>query len=184
MMPLDEILKDKQSVAVVDNFWGDSGKGKLIDYLLSKGDYRMVVRFNGGNNAGHTIKVGNVELISHIIPSIQFNPEVKGVIGNGCVIDLESLFKEIDELEQTGIKIKDRLYLSGSANIITNEHVREDLKNSKVGTTGRGIGPAYSDKVARTGIRINDLFDMTLLKDEHKEFYEYFIDSGLINRLY
>lgn len=183
MYLLEERLAGKQSVAILDNFWGDGGKGAWIDYLLSHFDFDMVVRFGGGDNAGHTIKVGDAQLISHLVPSMQFNPKVKGVIANGVVVNLEGLFKEIDELKERGIDLTGRLFISGAAHVIADYHREADSKDKKVGTTGKGIGPAYADKALRTGVRVNDVFDIDWLKKEHEQFYNYFLKKDVFGRL-
>jgi adenylosuccinate synthase len=148
---------------VIGAQWGDEGKGKIIDYLSEKSDY--VIRFNGGNNAGHTVinKLGKFAL--HLIPSGIFHPKTKVIIGNGVVIDLQSLLEEIDMLEKNKIKLKDRLFVSPRCHLIMPYHklldsLYEKAKGkNKTGTTGRGIGPVYSDKVSYNGIRIADLIN-------------------------
>src|SRR4030042_638785 len=143
---------------VIGTQWGDEGKGKVVDYFAKDADY--VVRFQGGNNAGHTIKVGEEVYKLHIVPSGVIQGKI-GVVGNGCVIDPEVLIHELDELIKRGIKPK--LLISDRANIIIPYHKILDgaeeqyLGDKKIGTTKRGIGPCYSDKVARNGIRAIDL---------------------------
>jgi len=143
---------------VIGTQWGDEGKGKIVDYFAKNTDY--VVRFQGGNNAGHTIKVGENVYKLHIVPSGVIQGKI-GVVGNGCVIDPEVLIHEIDELIKRGIKPK--LLISDRANIIMPYHKILDgaeeqfLGDKKIGTTRRGIGPCYSDKIARNGIRAIDL---------------------------
>ena len=157
--------------------WGDEGKGKATDLLGSRVDY--VVRYQGGNNAGHTVVIGDKKFALHLLPSGILSPEVVPVIGNGVVIDLAVLFHEIDGLEAQGIDTS-KLVISANAHVITPYHVTLDkvterfLGKSKIGTTGRGIGPPYSDKVARVGIRIQDLFDEKILKDK--------VEGALINK--
>ena len=157
--------------------WGDEGKGKATDLLGSRVDY--VVRYQGGNNAGHTVVIGDKKFALHLLPSGILSPEVVPVIGNGVVIDLAVLFHEIDGLEAQGINTS-KLVISANAHVITPYHVTLDkvterfLGKSKIGTTGRGIGPTYSDKVARVGIRIQDLFDEKILKDK--------VEGALINK--
>ncbi len=149
---------------VIGTQWGDEGKGKVVDYFAKDADY--VVRFQGGNNAGHTIKVGEEVYKLHIVPSGVIQGKI-GVIGNGCVIDPEVLIHEIDELIKRGIKPK--ILISDRANIIMPYHKILDgaeeqyLGDKKIGTTKRGIGPCYSDKVARNGIRTIDLINMDVL---------------------
>ncbi|MCX6665182.1 MAG: adenylosuccinate synthase [Euryarchaeota archaeon] len=149
---------------VIGTQWGDEGKGKVVDYFSKHADY--VVRFQGGNNAGHTIKVGEEIYKLHVTPSGVIQGKI-GVIGNGVVIDPESLLKEIEDLTKRGIKPK--LLISDRAHIIMPYHKILDgaeeqyLGDKKIGTTKRGIGPCYSDKVARNGIRTNDLLDKNTL---------------------
>jgi adenylosuccinate synthase len=149
---------------VIGTQWGDEGKGKVVDYYSKNADY--VVRFQGGNNAGHTIKVGEEVYKLHVVPSGVIQGKT-GVIGNGVVIDPEVLLQEIDELIQRGKKPK--LFISDRANIIMPYHKILDgaeeqyLGDKKIGTTKRGIGPCYSDKVARNGIRAIDLTDRETL---------------------
>lgn len=148
---------------VIGSQWGDEGKGKIIDYLASSSDF--VVRYHGGNNAGHTIvnKFGKFAL--HLIPSGIFSPKSKAVISNGTVLDLEVLLSEIEMLDKAGFKLKDRLFISPRCHIIFPYHkiierVYEDAKGkAKTGTTGRGIGPVYADKVSYQGIRLIDLLN-------------------------
>lgn len=148
---------------VIGAQWGDEGKGKIIDYLSSKSDY--VIRFHGGNNAGHTVinKLGKFAL--HLIPSGIFHPKTKAVIGNGVIVDLQVLIEEIEMLKRNGIKIKNKLFISPRCHLIMPYHklldsLYEKAKGkNKTGTTGRGIGPTYSDKVSYNGIRIADLMN-------------------------
>ena len=141
--------------------WGDEGKGKATDLLGSRVDY--VVKFNGGNNAGHTVVIGDEKYALHLLPSGILTPGVVPVIGNGVVIDLGVLFHEIDGLDARGVDTS-RLVVSANAHVIpsynrTLDKVTERFLGSrKIGTTGRGIGPAYEDKIARRAIRISDLF--------------------------
>ena len=144
-----------KNTIVVGAQWGDEGKGKIID-ILSK-DADIVVRYQGGNNAGHTVVKNNGEFILHLIPSGIFNPKSFCVLGNGVVIDPEALITEIRGLESKGIKVKGRLFVSDRAHLIfpyhrTSDTLREDKKGlTKIGTTGRGIGPSYGDKALRSG---------------------------------
>ncbi len=156
-------------IVVVGTQWGDEGKGKVIDYLSPISD--AVVRFQGGNNAGHTIVIGKEKFILHLVPSGIFWKK-QCVIGNGVVIDPEVLKKEIELLERRGFITGKNLLISKKAHIIMPYHkkidiAREKLRGkSKIGTTGRGIGPAYEDKVARLGIRVADLFDEDVLSEK------------------
>lgn len=160
--------------AVVGVQWGDEAKGKIVDYLAERVD--CVVRFQGGNNAGHTVVAKGSEYILHLVPSGIVHPKVTCIIGNGTVIDPRILIREIDELSARNIDFTDRLWISDSAHIIMPYHrmldgVEEDHRRQwRVGTTGRGIGPAYSDKVARNGIRAGDLIDESLFREKLVEF--------------
>jgi adenylosuccinate synthase len=155
------------AVVLVGAQWGDEGKGKATDLLGSRVDY--CVRYQGGNNAGHTVVIGDQKFALHLLPSGILTPEVTPVIGNGVVIDVAVLFEEIDGLEAQGIDTS-RLLISANAHLITPYHVTLDkvterfLGNSKIGTTGRGIGPSYADKISRLGIRVQDLFDEKILR--------------------
>ncbi len=153
-------------VVLIGAQWGDEGKGKATDLLGSRVDY--VVKFNGGNNAGHTVVIGAEKYALHLLPSGILTPGVTPVIGNGVVIDLDVLFEELDTLISRGVDVS-RLLVSGSAHIIpgydrTIDRVGERfLGKRKIGTTGRGIGPTYADKINRVGIRVWDLFDEKIL---------------------
>jgi adenylosuccinate synthase len=155
------------AVVLVGAQWGDEGKGKATDLLGSRVDY--CVRYQGGNNAGHTVVIGDKKFALHLLPSGILTPEVIPVIGNGVVIDVAVLFEEIDGLEAQGINTSN-LLISANAHLITPYHVTLDkvterfLGNSKIGTTGRGIGPSYADKISRLGIRVQDLFDEKILR--------------------
>lgn len=155
------------SVAAIGAQWGDEGKGKLVDYWAEHAS--MVVRVQGGNNAGHTVKIKNKSVILHLIPSGILHPGVKCVIGNGVVVDPTVLIKEIDELNAGGDTVDpSNLFISHIAHVILPYHkaidnARERLRGaSAIGTTGRGIGPAYEDKVRRSGIRMADLVEPEL----------------------
>ena len=150
--------------------WGDEGKGKIIDVLAPHVDY--VVRYQGGNNAGHTVWVKGEQFILHLIPSGILRPGARCVIGNGVVIDPKVLLEEISKLEKRGIKLKGRLFISELAHLIFPYHrlldrLKEEQRGkARIGTTGRGIGPAYIDKATRTGIRMADLLDTKVFKDK------------------
>jgi adenylosuccinate synthase len=152
---------------IIGTQWGDEGKGKVVDYFSNDAEY--VVRFQGGNNAGHTIKVENEIYKLHIIPSGVIRGKI-GVIGNGCVLDPIILLKEIDELKKRNINPK--IFISDRVNIIMPYHKildgadEKDLGDKKIGTTKRGIGPCYSDKIARKGIRAIDLLNKESLKSK------------------
>lgn len=158
--------------AVIGAQWGDEGKGKIIDYLSEKSDY--VIRFHGGNNAGHTVinKFGKFAL--HLIPSGIFHSKTKVIIGNGVIVDLQVLLEEIKMLEKCKIKLKNKLFISPRCHLIMPYHkfldsLYEKAKGkNKTGTTGRGIGPTYSDKVSYNGIRIADLMDSKKFSEKLK----------------
>lgn len=149
--------------------WGDEGKGKATDVLADRIDY--CVRFNGGNNAGHTIVIDGETYAMHLLPTGILTPGVTAVIGNGVVIDLAVLFEEIDLLAARGVDVS-RLVVSANAHVITGYHRTIDkvterfLGKARIGTTGRGIGPAYADKMSRVGIRVQDLFDEKILRQK------------------
>ncbi len=155
------------AVVVIGSQWGDEGKGKATDQLGSQVDY--VVKFNGGNNAGHTVVIDGEKYALHLLPSGILSPGVIPVIGNGVVIDIEVLYEELDALEARGVDTS-KLLISGSAHVIpsynrTMDKVSERfLGKRRIGTTGRGIGPTYSDKINRVGIRVWDLFDEKILR--------------------
>ena len=170
------------NTVVVGTQWGDEGKGKVVDMLTARAD--LVVRFQGGANAGHTLVVEGKQFIFHIVPSGILYEDKKCLIGNGLVVDPHVFFEEIDKLEKAGIPIgPDRLSISSKVQIIMPYHkavdlARENAKGkAKIGTTGRGIGPCYEDKVARTGIRAVDLTEPEVLEEkvraalEEKNFY-------------
>ncbi|MFL5580593.1 MAG: adenylosuccinate synthase [Gemmatimonadaceae bacterium] len=147
-----------RTLVVVGAQWGDEGKGKLVDVLAERADW--VVRYQGGANAGHTIHVGDRTLVLHQIPSGILHPGVRCAIGNGVVLDPDTLFDEIEMLVQGGIDVEGRLYISDRAHLVLPYHKLVDAESpasKAVGTTGRGIGPAYEDKVARRGVRVLDL---------------------------
>ncbi|MCC5794443.1 MAG: adenylosuccinate synthase [Chromatiales bacterium] len=152
-----------KSVIVVGIQWGDEGKGKIVDLLTSEAE--AVVRFQGGHNAGHTLIIGGEKTVLHLIPSGILRPDVSCIIGNGVVLHLPSLLREIDALEERGVRVCERLRISPSCPLILPSHIaldraREEARGSKaIGTTGRGIGPAYEDKAGRRSLRVADLFD-------------------------
>ena len=156
-------------IVLIGAQWGDEGKGKATDLIGTKVDY--VARFNGGNNAGHSVVVGDESYALHLLPSGIINPNLTPVIGNGVVVDPEVLFEEIDGLESRGIDCS-HLLVSEAAHIIAPYHRTLDkvterfLGKHKIGTTGRGIGPAYADKINRIGIRVHDLFNADHLHDK------------------
>lgn len=158
------------NIIVFGTQWGDEGKGKIVDILTEQAD--IIVRFQGGNNAGHTLVTSNKQFILHLIPSGILHPEKKCLIGNGVVLDPGVFCSEIDKLQESGITINpDRLAISKKTHLIMPYHkhldqARETAKSgkNKIGTTGRGIGPCYEDKMARVGIRAGDLQDKELLR--------------------
>ncbi len=155
------------SIAIVGSQWGDEGKGKIVDVLAEKAD--MVARYSGGTNAGHTVIFSGNTFKMHLIPSGIFYPHVICIMGNGMVIDPPELMKEIKQVCERGISVDNRLFISDRAHLIMPYHImldgleEEQRGSSSIGTTRRGIGPAYVDKIARTGIRAGDLTDRNLL---------------------
>ena len=150
--------KNTRTVVVVGAQWGDEGKGKLVDVIAERADW--VVRYQGGANAGHTVKIGDRQFVLHQIPSGILHAGVRCAIGNGVVLDPDTLFTEIDELVRDGVDVEGRLYVSDRAHLVLPYHKTvdgESAASKAIGTTGRGIGPAYEDKVARRGVRVLDL---------------------------
>jgi len=153
---------------VIGSQWGDEGKAKMIDYFTRDAD--VVVRYQGGANAGHTVVVNGKKYIFHLVPSGILHENKVCVIGNGLVLDPLQLIEEINKLEIEGIEVKNRLFISDAAHLIMPYHkvldsAMEELREDKLGTTNRGIGPCYSDKCLRIGIRVGDIFDETALKE-------------------
>jgi len=151
------------NLAVLGAQWGDEGKGKIVDLLTARFD--LVARYQGGHNAGHTVYVNGTKFVLRLIPSGILHPDVTCVIGNGVVVDPQALFSELDELTRNGIDVRNRLFVSDKAHLILPYHRDLDLLSEarrgerKIGTTSRGIGPAYEDKIGRRGIRAGDLAD-------------------------
>ena len=141
---------------VVGMQYGDEGKGKLVDFLAKNADY--VVRYQGGNNAGHTVVINGEETILHFIPSGAFHDNIC-VMGNGVVLDLEEFKKEVDMLKEKGVDVSERMLISENAHLILPADV-EDSKNDKIGSTGKGIAPAYTNKYAKTGLRVRDIINV------------------------
>ncbi len=169
------------NIVIVGTQWGDEGKGKMIDIVSREVDY--IVRYQGGNNAGHTVVVGDKEYIFHLIPSGILHRSKICCIGNGVVIDPQVLRQEIDGIKKAGVRIDGRFKISSLAHVIMPYHrildrLRETKRSNKIGTTGRGIGPCYADKIARCGIRITDLLAPEALRhkleDNLKEKNEIF----------
>ncbi|MBT9546631.1 MAG: adenylosuccinate synthetase [Candidatus Sericytochromatia bacterium] len=156
---------------VVGAQWGDEGKGKIVDFLSESADY--IVRYQGGNNAGHTVIVGPETFKLHLVPSGICRGK-QSVLGNGVVINPVALAQEIKQLEARGIEVQGKLWLSSRAHLILAEHIQRDMaqeeaRSTKVGTTGKGIGPAYTDKITRKGIRLGEwTYSETLSSEEHE----------------
>ncbi len=173
------------AIAIIGAQWGDEGKGKATDVLGSRVDY--VVKFNGGNNAGHTVVIGDQKYALHLLPSGILTPGCTPVIGNGVVVDLGVLFEEIDGLEARGVDTS-LLKVSASAHVIASYNKTLDkvterfLGSRRLGTTGRGIGPTYADKMNRIGIRIQDLFDEKILQAKVEGVLE--LKSQLLTKIY
>jgi adenylosuccinate synthase len=157
------------AIVIIGAQWGDEGKGKATDLLGGRTDY--VVKFNGGNNAGHTVVVGKEKYALHLLPSGILTPGVIPVIGNGVVVDIEVLFHELTALSARGVDVS-KLMVSANAHVITQYHRTLDkvterfLGKRQIGTTGRGIGPTYADKINRVGIRMQDIFDEKILRQK------------------
>ncbi len=166
-----------KNVVVLGTQWGDEGKGKIVDLLTDQAS--TVVRFQGGHNAGHTLVIEGHKTVLHLIPSGILRDHVQCLIGNGVVLSPEALLKEIGELEGKGVPVRERLKISPACPLILSYHVALDQAreakrgNDKIGTTGRGIGPAYEDKVARRGLRLGDLQDRQRFARKLKEVMEY-----------
>lgn len=165
-----------KNVVVIGAQWGDEGKGKVVDWLTER--VNGVVRFNGGHNAGHTLVINGNKTILRLIPSGIMHPESICYLGNGVVFSPEAFFREVDELKSHGVDAEPRLRVSGNCSLIMPYHVALDhareaaLGDKKIGTTGRGIGPAYEDKVARRGVRVADLYNVPLFVERVKAAME------------
>lgn len=152
-----------KNVVVVGAQWGDEGKGKVVDWLTEK--VQGVVRFNGGHNAGHTLVINGNKTVLRLIPSGVMHAHVKCYIGNGAVVSPEALLREIDDLKSHGVDAENRVFVSGQCPLVLPYHIALDhareaaLGDKKIGTTGRGIGPAYEDKIARRALHVKDLCD-------------------------
>ncbi|MDH3638484.1 MAG: adenylosuccinate synthase [Gammaproteobacteria bacterium] len=164
-------------VVLVGTQWGDEGKGKIVDLLTDRAD--AVVRFQGGHNAGHTLVIDGVKTILHLIPSGILRPGVKCLIGNGVVLSPQALWQEIQEVEDNGVDVRSRLFVSEACPLILPYHIALDAARERargktaIGTTGRGIGPAYEDKVARRGVRFGDMVHSLAFTDQLREVGEY-----------
>ena len=173
------------AIVLIGAQWGDEGKGKATDLLAERIDY--VVKFNGGNNAGHTVVIGDEKYALHLLPSGILTPGVTPVIANGVVIDISVLFAELDALNSRGINTS-KLRVSANAHVITDYHRTLDkvterfLGKRQIGTTGRGIGPTYADKINRVGIRIQDIFDEGILRQKVEAALD--IKNHLLAKIY
>lgn len=172
------------TIVVVGAQWGDEGKGKIVDIL--SGDADMIIRYQGGHNAGHTVVIDNEQYILHLIPSGILRPEKVCVIGNGVVVDPDALIEEISGLAKRGVTVEQRLFISRNAHLIMPYHraIERETERQRgarrIGTTGRGIGPAYVDKIARIGIRVADLLDAGIFKEKlsvNLNEINYFLES-------
>ena len=157
---------------VVDLQYGDCGKGKVTHHLCKTGEYTHVIRYNGGCNAGHTIFHRGKKFITHHIPAGVFFG-IRSIIGPGCVVNVEQFFKEIEELKAGGIDTDGLVFIAKNAHIITQNHIEEEARETKIGTTKRGNGPAYRDKFARTGVRAENVPELrSYLIDIYEELHE------------
>ncbi len=167
----------KRNIVVIGTQWGDEGKGKIVDLLTDR--VAAVVRFQGGHNAGHTLVIDGQKTVLHLIPSGILREDVECLIGNGVVLAPDALEKEVGQLESTGLPVQSRLKISDACPLILDYHVALDQAreiargNKAIGTTGRGIGPAYEDKVARRGLRAGDFRNMSQFKEKLKETLSY-----------
>ena len=182
----------QNNVVVIGTQWGDEGKGKIVDWLTDQAD--AVVRFQGGHNAGHTLVIGQEnnqkEFKLNLVPSGIIRENTQCFIGNGVVLDINHLKNEIQMLEQDGIRVSDRLFISSGCPLILDCHIKLDqareqkrAKDKKIGTTGKGIGPAYEDKVSRRALKVYDLFDIETLKEKLADLLTYhnFVLTNYLN---
>lgn len=166
-----------KNLVIVGTQWGDEGKGKIVDLLTDR--VRAVARFQGGHNAGHTLVIGGKKTVLHLIPSGILRKDVMCLIGNGVVLSLPALFKEMDELAQNGVDVASRLRVSESCPLILPYHAALDVAREKavgsraIGTTGRGIGPAYEDKIGRRTVRVLDLFEPKIFAEKLSQVMEF-----------
>jgi len=183
----------QNNVVVIGTQWGDEGKGKIVDWLTDQAD--AVVRFQGGHNAGHTLVIGQgnnqKEFKLNLVPSGIIRENTQCFIGNGVVLDINHLKNEIQMLEQDGISVSDRLFISPGCPLILDCHIKLDqareqkrAKDKKIGTTGKGIGPAYEDKVSRRALKVYDLFDIETLKEKLADLLTYhnFVLTNYLNK--
>ena len=183
----------QNNVVVIGTQWGDEGKGKIVDWLTDQAD--AVVRFQGGHNAGHTLVIGQgnnqKEFKLNLVPSGIIRENTQCFIGNGVVLDINHLKNEIQMLEQDGISVSDRLFISSGCPLILDCHIKLDqareqkrAKDKKIGTTGKGIGPAYEDKVSRRALKVYDLFDIETLKEKLADLLTYhnFVLTNYLNK--
>jgi adenylosuccinate synthase len=163
------------NAVIVGAQWGDEGKAKVIDYLTRQSD--IIIRFQGGANAGHTVVVHGKKFIFHLVPSGIMTPSKSCVVGNGVVFDAQQFLQEVDELKSMGVSVENRLFVSDLAHLVLPYHKREDQLSEaikglgKIGTTGRGIGPTYADKASRCGIRVGDLVDWDRFQVLFKSYF-------------
>ena len=182
----------KNNIFLIGTHWGDEGKGKVVDVLSENA--KACIRFQGGHNAGHTLVINDKKFILHLIPSGILRDNVKSVIGNGVVVSLDALITEITELEHNGISLSNKLFISENCHLILPTHIALDqarerkLGKKSIGTTGRGIGPSYEDKISRKGIRLLDLKNETIflkklddLMDYHNFILENYFHADSIN---
>ncbi len=166
-----------KNVVIIGAQWGDEGKGKIVDLLTDRA--HAVARFQGGHNAGHTLVIDGKKTVLHLIPSGILRSGVNCLIGNGVVLSPQALFEEVEELERNGVPVRERLRVSDACPLILRHHIALDVAREKargklaIGTTGRGIGPAYEDKVARRGLRVADLLNAARFSSKLQEVMEY-----------
>jgi adenylosuccinate synthase len=170
------------NVLVTGAQWGDEGKGKIVDHLAARADFS--VRFGGGANAGHTLVVGGKKIVLHLVPAGILHARCRGLVGNGCVVEPKGLLEEIDGLTAAGIDVRpERLRVSELAHVVTDYHrITDRIGGKAIGTTGRGIGPAYTDKVRRTGVRLGDVLagtHLAHLEAQHALYGKLFPDAEL-----
>ena len=167
----------KNNIFLIGTHWGDEGKGKVVDVLSENA--KACIRFQGGHNAGHTLVINDKKFILHLIPSGILRDNVKSVVGNGVVVSLDALITEIIELKKNGISLANKLFISENCHLILPTHIAIDqarerkLGKKSIGTTGRGIGPSYEDKIARKGIRLLDLKNESIFLKKLDSLMEY-----------